>query len=448
MYYSCHRQPRRGNPPTRKYTREAFTAFVQTVLEHDEEEEARLDQLVKRRQTGTDWGQEDEEIMEGMLSRKEERWEAKRLPLRRELEGYFKDLNLPPLPSPLPKSSHWLDTKRPCHHPNMDLRPFLMACEEGSMDEVHRRVSEGLLSPISMQDGLACAAKGNQPDVVQYLLEAGARPHAAVIIHACRLRSFPILELCIQHGYRPNQQIPSDNGSFGVSLTHCLDNEGITRLLLENGADPDLGRFLDNRIFNWGYRAAPPMDRTSGLALDHAVEKGQFNVVKMLLEHGANPQYARPLQRVVRLRHQRLVSYAPADSQGETEDTDLDWRKFMALLIRYGTDVNSVTFGAGTPLTAAVEYQMWDVTEFLLERGADARIKKPVIKLDAFAIAAKNSGFAWESEQAGEYMDYLCKPSTTVEDTDILELPEWVKNNPLTPIIEKVRKRSESSMEE
>ncbi|KAJ0368788.1 hypothetical protein COL26b_010673 [Colletotrichum chrysophilum] len=166
------------------------------------------------------------------------------------------------------------------------------------------------------------------------------------------------------------------------------------------------------------------MDRTSGLALDHAVEKGKFNVVKMLLEHGANPH------------------------QGETEDTDLDWRKFMALLIRYGTDVNSVTFGAGTPLTAAVEYQMWDVTEFLLERGADAMIKKPVIKLDAFAIAAKNSGFAWESEQAGEYMDYLCKPSTTVEDTDILELPEWVKNNPLTPIIEKVRKRSESSMEE
>ncbi|KAJ0280627.1 hypothetical protein COL940_006124 [Colletotrichum noveboracense] len=144
------------------------------------------------------------------------------------------------------------------------------------------------------------------------------------------------------------------------------------------------------------------MDRTSGLALDRAVEKGQFNVVEMLLEHGANPQ----------------------------------------------ADVNSVTYGAGTPLTAAVEYQMWDVVEFLLERGADARIKKPVIKLDAFAISAKNSEVAWESEQAGEYMDYLCKPSTTVEDTDIIELPEWVRNNPLTPIIEKVRKRSESSTEE
>ncbi|KAF3807024.1 hypothetical protein GCG54_00007279 [Colletotrichum gloeosporioides] len=448
MYYSRHLRPRRGSPPTRKYTREAFTAFTRTTLEHDEEEEARLDQLVKRRQTGTDWGQEDEEIMEGMLSRKEERWEAKRLPLRRELEGYFKDLNLPPLPSPLPKSSHWLDIQRPCHHPNLGLRPFLMACEEGSMDEVQRRVSEGSLSPISVQDGLACAAKGNQPDVVQYLLEAGARPHAAVVIQACRLRSFPILERCIQHGYHPNQQIPSDNGSFGVSLTHCLEDEGITRLLLENGADPDLGRFLDNRIFSWGYRAAPPMDRTSGLALDHAVEKGQFNVVKMLLEHGANPEYARPLQRVVRLQHQRHSTCAPADSQGEKEDTDLDWRKFMNLLIRYGADVNSVTFGAGTPLTAAVEYQMWDVIEFLLERGADARIKKPVTELDAFAIAAKNSGLVWESEKAVEYMDCLCKLTTTMENTDILVLPEWVRDNPLTPIIERVRKRSEPSTED
>ncbi|KAH0428989.1 hypothetical protein CcaCcLH18_08742 [Colletotrichum camelliae] len=445
MYYSRHLRPRRGSPPTRKYTREAFTAFTETVLEHDEEEEARLDQLVKRRQTGTDWDQKDEEIMEGMLLRKETRWEAKRLPLRRELEGYFKDLKLPPLPSPIMKSSHWLDIKRPCHHPNVELRPFLMACEEGSMDEVRRLVSEGSLSSISMQDGLACAANGNHPDIVKYLLEAGARPHAAVIIHACRLSSYPILELCIQHGYHPNQQIPSDNGSFGVSLTHCLDNEGITRLLLENGANPDLGRFLDNRIFSWGYRAAPPMDRTSGLALDHAVEKGHFNIVKMLLEHGANPEYARPLQRVVRLRHQRLATCAPADSQGGKEETGLDWRRFMELLIRYGANVNSVTFGAGTALTTAVEYQMWDIVEFLLERGADARIKKPVTELDAFAIAAKKSGVAWESEKAVEYMEYLCKPSTTVEDADILELPEWVRNNPLTPIIKKIRKRSESS---
>ncbi|KAL0943366.1 cnpv019 ankyrin repeat protein [Colletotrichum truncatum] len=451
IYRSRHGRFRGSSPPSTKYSVEAWTEFSKTSLERNEEDEARLELLNKRRRLGKDWTQDDEESFEEIMSRKEDRSETKRAPLRRDLEGCFVQLGLDPLPPPLEKSSHWLDTRRPGDYQNSELRPFLVACEEGSLDVVRQGVSAGSLRHISFQDGLACAARGNQLDVARYLLEEGARPHAAVIVAACRALSLPLFELSARYGYHPNQQVPSPDGRFRVALNHCLGSESVTRFLLENGADPDLAPFADNRTADWGYRAAPPMDRTSGLALDRAVDKRSFGVVKMLLEHGANPAYAHPLQRVIHLHRDHLAADTEqAYTDGHTKEDDAQWRQLIDMLLLYGTDINAVTYGGGTALTSAVAQKMWDVAEFLLERGADPRIKKPVLNLDAFAIAAKDAGTVWDAMRVSEYVSYLCESGDrTSYDTDVPPAaPEGVRENPLVPIVEGVKRRRKNVSKE
>lgn len=337
----------------------------------------------------------------------------------------------PPLPPPLPRSSLWLGIQRPCNYPDAEVRPFLVACEEGALGEVGRFVREekAVLRQIGLQDGLACAAQGTQVRVARYLLEeGGAFLHGAVVEAACRARCLPLFELCVRHGYHPDQQM---RGGLGVALNHCLGRgqEDIARFLLQNGASPDLARFHDNRMACWGgRRSAPPLDRTAGLALDLAAEKGSLSTVRMLLEHGANANYARQLERAVRRR-------------AAQPDED-DWRPLMEMLMRHGADVNAVTYRGGTALTAAVSRGMADVVDFLLEHGADPRVRKPVTQRDAFAIAAAGAGVAWEeTEEAAEYLARLCDAETILHRGDAALVPDEVRRNPLVLSLERIKMR-------
>jgi hypothetical protein len=252
----------------------------------------------------------------------------------------------------------------------------------------------------------------------------------AVIQAACDNHSLPLFELCLQHGYHPNRQIPSNDGRFGTALTHCIDNEDITRFLLQNGADANVAPFHDNRLLNWGPRATPPMDRTSGLALDRAVKTGNSTVIQMLLDHGANPRYSRPLHGVIQ-RHK---------DQGDA--TSGDWRSLMETLLEHGADVNGVTYSGGTPLTRAVANQMWDIAEFLLERGADPRRVQPASGLDAFGTAAKQARVAWEeTEEVKKFLSWLCDPEAKSILEDPSFVPEGVRQNPLVGIIARTNKK-------
>lgn len=244
---SRHLQTRGGKAPYFYYSAEAFKKYSETPSQHDNGDEARLQDLGQRWSAGL-WHQADQELFNEITTRNEEFEELRRAPLRQELEGYFDDLNLDPLPPPLPKRSEWLDTTYPDNYPNAEVRLFFTVCEEGSLEVVKRWVSEKreVLLQVGVQDGLACAARKNQINVVRYLLdEGGATLDGSMIEGACSNHSLSLFELCVQHGYHPNQQIPSNNGHFGVALNRCLDNREVTLFLLKNGADPDLAPFQD-----------------------------------------------------------------------------------------------------------------------------------------------------------------------------------------------------------
>ncbi|KAI8954174.1 hypothetical protein F4801DRAFT_534570 [Xylaria longipes] len=323
---SRHMQTRGRKPACMYYSAEAFQKYLETPLQHDNDDDVRLQDLRQRWSTGI-CHQADQELFNEITARNEELEELRRTPLRQELESYFDDLNLDPLPPPLPKRSEWLDTTHSKNYRNAEVRPFFIACEEGSLEVVKEWVSEKreVLLQVGVQDGLACAARENQVDVVRYLFdEGGAFLDGSVIEGACFRRSLPLFELCVQHGYHPNQQIPSNDGYLGVALNHCLDNREITLFLLKHGADPDLAPFQDCRRFGWGRRATPPMDRKCGLALDRAVVGSSFAIIQMLLEYGANPTYSRPLHGVVRRR--RLHIATTQDQQATDNENKDDWR--------------------------------------------------------------------------------------------------------------------------
>ncbi|KAF9875682.1 putative ankyrin repeat domain containing protein [Colletotrichum karsti] len=389
---------------------------------------------------GRDCTQEDMELWEELMCRKEDRKEKQRAALRRDHESHF--AHLAPLPPPLPKSSLWFALeRRPEKYRVPGIRPFLVACHDGSLDDVkdwlvHKR---DILRPIGLRDGLVCAALRDQVEVARYLLDECRTTITSMVIGAtCNRRSLPLFQLCVEHGYHPDQSIPSNDGGMGTALENCLDNAEVVRFLLEYGADPDISHSCDNRCMNWGLRSAPLMDRSSGLCLDRTVRENWRDSMELLLSHGANPNLARPLNGIV-LRRFKIQLGRLGDS--ETLEK-YDWLGLMKLFIRHGADVNKFNYGGGTALTGATGHGWWDMVEYLLEQGADPRIKKPVTNRDAFETAAEKSGTAWDSEMLKDYVAYLCDDEELAHSSTTLPVPDEARSNPLAQIIEKMKTRS------
>ncbi|EWZ85256.1 hypothetical protein BFJ63_vAg6272 [Fusarium oxysporum f. sp. narcissi] len=255
-----------------------------------------------------------------------------------------------------------------------------------------------------------------------------------VVREACDILSLPLFELYLQHGYHPNQQIPSRNGYFGVAINHCVQDPDVTRLLLEHGADPDVAPFTDSRTQGWGEKATPPMDRTSGLALDHAVAKSPVVVIQMLLNHGAHPEYSRPLHGVIARVHEHQLPNA-----------EKEWRPLMEALLDHGAKINGVTYAAGSALSEAVHYKNWEMVEFLIERGASPFTKCPASKEDSFDATQRPEDQPWR--RGPELKEYL-KGLVSGSKLEIgQEAPEEARENPLVQIIQKVKRR-EAAMAE
>ncbi|KAI1128443.1 ankyrin repeat-containing domain protein [Nemania abortiva] len=442
---SRHLQTGGGKAQCLFYSTEAMKEYCETPLEHDSDDEARL-QAIRRRDRP--WSQADQQLWNEIMARDEEREDRRAAPLRRELESYFTPLSdLAPLPPALPKKSDWLGLIHPNSYSNAEVHPFFAACQEGSLEVVRHWVSEkrDALLQVGVQDGLAVAAEAGQVDVVRYLLdEGGATLDCSVIQGACRRRSLPLFEIAIRHGYHPNQQVPSNDGYFGVALNHCLDNDEITLFLLERGADPNLAPFQDGRRRSWGQRATPPMDRTCGLALDLATKgDSSLAVIRALLDHGANPKYSRPFHGLVhrRWRHMR-------DSNSAQDDLNVgdDEANVWQLLINHGADVNAKTRYNGTPLTCAILADMWDVVEFLLEHGADPKAKDFPSGMDAFQVAAEKAGILWQLTNTDE--DYLLHLTNSTSDSvlqDSMSPRDALFRNPLVQVLQRVKAKREKT---
>ncbi|SPO02477.1 uncharacterized protein DNG_05150 [Cephalotrichum gorgonifer] len=439
-YFSRHVVPIQGGAPPRPlWGPQARKEYEETPLEPNEEDEDLLEDL-KRRGPLT---QEEMELVDDIYARQNDRRDAKCAPVAREMESYFEHLNLPPLPPPLPRSSLELSVHRADNSEPKELRPFYMACHEGRLDEVKEWVQDqkkrDSLRKKGLPTGLDFAAKGNQVHVARYLVEeVGVTIHGEAVRAACTNLSLPLFELFVRNGYHPNQQVPSDMGLFGTALSHCLGSEAVTLFLLKNGADPDIAPFADARPRLWGRRSTPPMDRFSGRPLDDAAARHRFDIAHMLLEHGANPKYSRPL---LYMQNSPL-----AEEPSGVRD---DWRQLTDALLRHGAKINAKSRRhGGSAISEAVALKRWDVAEYLLERGANPRAKSYGTDLeegvDCFEIAARRAGIPWdETEEVRRYLDYLCKPGSSAAGAEAVAAPDGVDQNPLVQMMGRLKSKRE-----
>lgn len=164
-----------------------------------------------------------------------------------------------------------------------DGRTVLMyACESMDLDLVKYIYSLGEVSKtISDKDAngttaLMYAYKGGSLDIVKFLTDlegAGAivNPHdkdnkgKSALMYACMGGNLEIVKLIVEMGGKINVQMDGH-----IALYFCTDNFEVTKYLVENGADVNMK--LGN---GW-------------LPLFQAYRDGNIEIVKLLLNHGAN----------------------------------------------------------------------------------------------------------------------------------------------------------------
>ncbi len=154
--------------------------------------------------------------------------------------------------------------------------PMVNAAAEGNLPEVTELVERGIDPNVSVTDGgtpLIAAVRHGHDNVVEALLNAGAEPTQDAIDAALRYERHEMVLDMVEAGADPDTRNTWSTKSLLELATERDDVESV-RVLLEHGADPN---------------QAPGESPFSTPALQVATRRGNVEIVRLLLEHGADP---------------------------------------------------------------------------------------------------------------------------------------------------------------
>ena len=259
------------------------------------------------------------------------------------------------------------------------------AIEDGNMAEVRRLLSdESIDKEASFGDGAlaALAVRQGALEMLQALLDAGIHPACAseeggVLLHrvvdeenaeagmvqvlagACSGDLNTVLEGWVY-----------EETALSLAIEH--GNEDVVRVLLEAGADPNVG-------------VSPDYDVGSHLA--YAIELGEVDIVRLLVNAGADVTVAdadgTALQRAFDNGDASLVRIlvdAGADTGDEGGEMLFDAVRYgdadmVAALVEAGADVNTGDRSGRSMLENAIKFSDAEVVSTLVEAGADVNAR-------------------------------------------------------------------------
>ncbi|KAF4244275.1 hypothetical protein CNMCM8980_007212 [Aspergillus fumigatiaffinis] len=185
---------------------------------------------------------------------------------------------------------------------NAFLNAFLHACCEDELLKTQEAIASGRLTPDNLEEGLELATRSGHPDIVAALFDAGAQVSASTVdfLPGKDGRQHPsVIRHFLHRGLDSNSNL--SNGGPLFRTYRLLTNPACARELLSRGADP-------NRS---GPGGVPPVVRAivgnpsticcakgldpnttsekCGTPLHLAVRLGKPNIVKLLLDAGADP---------------------------------------------------------------------------------------------------------------------------------------------------------------
>jgi uncharacterized protein len=268
--------------------------------------------------------------------------------------------------------------------------------------------------PVGSMNALMYAARQGCTLCAKYLLDGGADPSAAdpenttALQYALLSMSFDAAKLIIEAGAEVNRwdwwgrshlyalsdvsTLPKGGRPDQLSLDRTQPIE-LAKMLLDRGADPDIQLKLLPP-----YRALGP-DRgldtmlTFGTtALIRAAKAGDVPLVKLLLEHGANPNLA------------TNRGFTPVHAAAGLGSNDIDSRgidktpaqaiETLKVLLAWKADINSRDNTNGrTALHGAAIWGWNEVIQFLADNGADLFIKDNAGMLPLDSALGKAGGF-------------------------------------------------------
>jgi ankyrin repeat protein len=231
------------------------------------------------------------------------------------------------------------------------ITPLMLASRSSRIDAVEMLLAHGADPNAVDSNGntaLAHAVLAGQEEAVTVLLRSGADPNlekaeglATPLSVAATATSPEIVHLLARAG--GDVSVRSD---AGYTLTHLAARTGcippaVLRALLEEGAPPD---------------AVAQDGRSPLLCAAKSGKEGRAAKIRLLLEHGANPNRRGG-------RDNRSALHWTA-RRGDEEAT--------RMLLEAGADVNAVDERGESVLHAAAERGTAEVVRLLLEYGADA----------------------------------------------------------------------------
>jgi ankyrin repeat protein len=268
--------------------------------------------------------------------------------------------------------------------------------------------------PVGNMNALMYAARQGCAQCARYLIAGGANPSACdpenttALQYALLSLNFDTAKVIIEGGAEVNRwdwwgrshlyvladvsTLPKGGRPDQLSLDKTQAIE-IAKMLLERGADPDIQLKLLPP-----YRALGP-DRgldtmlTFGTtALIRAAKAGDTPLVKLLLEHGADPNLATnrgytPLHAAAGLGSNDIDSRGIDKTQAQAIET-------LKVLLAYKADINRKDQAfSRTALHGAAIWGWNDVIQFLADNGADlfAKDKDGMLPLDS--ALGKAGGF-------------------------------------------------------
>jgi uncharacterized protein len=268
--------------------------------------------------------------------------------------------------------------------------------------------------PVGNMNALMYAARQGCSLCAKYLIAGGANPSAAdpenttALQYAVLSLNFDAAKVIIEGGAEVNRwdwwgrshlyaladvsTLPKGGRPDQLSLDQTQPIE-IARMLLERGADPDIQLKLLPP-----YRAVGPdrgldtMLTFGATALVRAAKAGDLSLVKLLLEHGANPNLATnrgftPIHAAAGLGSNDIDSRGIDKTQAQAIET-------LKLLLAYKADINRKdTSTARTALHGAAIWGWNDVIQFLADNGADLSAKDNAGMLPLDSALGKAGGF-------------------------------------------------------
>jgi ankyrin repeat protein len=242
--------------------------------------------------------------------------------------------------------------------------PLMFAARQGALDAARVLVAAGADLNLAEPDGitpLLLAIINGHYDLAAFLVESGADVNRADQAGVSALYQAVDMHTLEFAANRPPPRWPNR-----------IDSVGLVKVLLEHGAQPDIALRRGRPARKGDQIFGDPFLVEGATPFFLAAKRGDVPVMRLLLEHGADPHRAPARQRASALMVAAGVGWRELSSN-TPERHALEAVKLLWDLGGY--DINAASVAGQTALHGAAARGATSIIQFLVDRGARLDLK-------------------------------------------------------------------------